>query len=183
MMAILKALPSGGEYRSYKLDELPPKGTFAATCIDCMESMDVTRKKYQSEEEETVDLLRYLFVINTDEGAFLIQSNEMKISAFEKATLAKFIQSWTGDLPTPGFDTMDLVGECCTIGVNHKTSQRGTTYPIITSIGPLLDPKTAPDAGLLEIPGGSRSGIDIVSSETGAEEEDGTEATDEKDPF
>ena len=180
-MAILQAIQSGGDYRSYKLETLAPKGNYAATCVDCLESMGVERTKWQSEEMETVDLLRYLFIVDTKEGPFFVQTNEMKISAYKEAALAKFIQSWTGDLPGPGFDTMNMIGEGCTIGINHKTSGRGTTYPIITSIGPLLDPSTAPDANALEIPGGSRSGVVVKAADTGTT--NSAEANNEEDPF
>ena len=52
-MAILKATGGGTDYRSYKLETLAPKGTFSAICIDCMESLEVERKKWQSEETES----------------------------------------------------------------------------------------------------------------------------------
>lgn len=181
-MAILQATSSsGGDYRSYKLDSNPPKGTFAATCVDCMETLGVERKKYQSEELETVDLTRYLFIIDTKEGQFHVQTNEMKISAYKEAALAKFIQGWTGELPKPGFDTMNMIGESCQLTINHKVSQRGTEYPIITSISPLLDPSMAPDANALEIPGGSRSGVEVKAGDTSTES--ATAANNEEDPF
>jgi hypothetical protein len=160
-MAILQPNNSGGDYRSYKIETLAPKGTFPAICIDCMESLKVERKKWESEEMETVDLLRFLFIVDTKEGPSLVQTNEMKITAFKEAALAKFILGWTGDLPSPGFDTMDLVGETCQLTLNHKTSNRGNAYPVITSISPLLDASIAPSPDELEIPGGSRSGIEI----------------------
>jgi hypothetical protein len=180
-MAILQATQSGGDYRSYKLETLAPKGTFAATCVDCMESMGVERQKYQSDEMETVDLIRYLFLVDTKEGPFLVQTNEMRLSAYKEAALAKFIQGWTGDLPAPGFDTMNMVGEVCQLSINHKTSARGTTYPIITSISPLLDESMAPDANALEIPGGSRSGVVVKTADT--ETADSAAAKSEEDPF
>ena len=181
-MAILKA-QGGGEYRSYKLETLAPKGTFAATCVDCMEHTGVERKKYQSEEVEVLDTTRYLFIIKSEEGPFLVQSNEMKTSAYKESALAKFISSWTGELPAPGFDTLDMVGEPCQVTVVHKTSARGTVYPSI-SIAPLLDKSLAPDANALEIPGGSRSNVEVKTTVTaGATADAGdTEATEES-PF
>lgn len=178
-MAILKATGGGTDYRSYKLETLAPKGTYSAICIDCMESLEVERKKWQSEETETVDLLRYLFIVKTKEGPFLLQSNEMKISAFKEAALAKFIRDWTGELPAPGFDTLNMVGETCQVTINHKTSSRGNPYPVISSIAPLLDPAMAPGFDELEIPGGSRSGIDVKApASTEAEDSD-----DDESPF
>ena len=88
----------------------------------------------------------------------------MKISAFKEAALAKFIRDWTGELPAPGFDTLNMVGETCQVTINHKTSSRGNPYPVISSIAPLLDPAMAPGFDELEIPGGSRSGIDVKAT-------------------
>lgn len=181
-MAILKTSAGGGDFRSFKLDTLAPKGTFAATCVDCMEHMGIERKKYKSEETEVVDVLRYLFVIDSKDGPFLVQTGEMKMSAYKEATLAKFIQSWTGEMPGAGFDTLDLVGECCQLTINHKTSERGTTYPVITSISPLLDDSMAPDANALEIPGGSRSGIEVKSG-NGKAETPASDDDNEDSPF
>jgi len=178
-MAILKATGGGTDYRSYKLETLAPKGTFSSICIDCMESIGVERKKWQSEETEVVDLLRYLFIVKTKDGPFLLQSNEMKISAFKEAALAKFIRDWTGELPAPGFDTLNMVGETCQVTISHKTSSRGNPYPVISSIAPLLDPAMAPAFDELEIPGGSRSGIDVKATAS-----DGADvADDEESPF
>ncbi len=178
-MAILKATGGGTDYRSYKLETLAPKGTYSAICIDCMESLEVERNKWQSEETEVVDLLRYLFIVKTKEGPFLLQSNEMKISAFKEAALAKFIRDWTGDLPAPGFDTLNMVGEPCQLTITHKTSSRGNPYPAISSIAPLLDPSMAPAFDELEIPGGSRSGISVKATAS-TEAED---TVDEETPF
>jgi hypothetical protein len=181
-MAILKASSGSGDYRSYKLDTLAPKGTFPAICVDCMESMEVERKKWQSEEIETVDLLRFLFIVKTDDGAVFVQSHEMKISAYKESSLAKFIEGWTGDLPAPGFDTLNMVGELCQLTINHKTSTRGNLYPVIKSIAPLLDTATAPKADALEIPDGSRSGIELKSAAAVIETKAEAVSTQE-DPF
>lgn len=179
-MAILKASSGGGDYRSYKLETLAPKGTFPAICVDCMESLEVERKKWQSEETEVVDLLRYLFIVQTKDGPMFVQSNEMRISAYKEAALAKFIQGWTGELPAPGFDTLNMVGEVCQLTLNHKTSNRGNPYPVISSVAVLLDPEKAPKADALEIPDGSRSGIEIKSVKAAAGAD--SEST-EENPF
>lgn len=49
-------------------DELPPRGTFVATCIDIRDVFGVERQKFQSQEMEKVDVTAFLFGFRTRDG-------------------------------------------------------------------------------------------------------------------
>ncbi len=65
-MAVLKQPTMGGSLFELP-DELPPTGTFIATCLDVRDVFGVERRKYQSEELEVVDLTAFLFGYRTKE--------------------------------------------------------------------------------------------------------------------
>lgn len=118
----------------------PPAGTYLAVCVDVWDSYGVKRKKYQSEEEETVDVTRFIFGVKTKSGALhKIATREMKITGGPKANLTKFIKSWTGDVPKAGSDTKDLVGKGAQITVVAEESRNGKTYQNIGGIAPVLE--------------------------------------------
>lgn len=118
----------------------PPAGGYLAVCVDVWDSYGVKRKKYQSEEEETVDVTRFIFGVKTKSGALhKIATREMKITGGPKANLTKFIKSWTGEAPKAGSDTKDMIGKGAQITVVAEESRNGKTYMNIGGISPVLE--------------------------------------------
>jgi len=134
-MAILtvKSESSNG----FTIDELAPAGDYVVTCLDIADEFGVTRKKYQSEEEEQIDVTRFLFGFKAQDGRlYKVQTFEMKISGSPKSTLYKFLSSWLGKAPDYGWDYCTLQGQGAVVSIEHVVSQMGTTYPKITRISP-----------------------------------------------
>lgn len=123
-------------------DELPPRGTFVATCIDIKDVFNVERKKYQSEEMEKVDLTGFLFGFRTRENKpFRVATRAFKISGSEKSGLFIFLKSWLGQAPQYGWDYMELKGRKALVTIDHQPSRTkpGAVYAVIASISPLPD--------------------------------------------
>ena len=126
--------------RRIKLDGLPVKGTFLATCFEIEERHQVERKKYQSEETEIVDLIRFYFGYKAKDGTpQIIVSKPFKISGHEKSALFQFLKQWLGDAPTDGFDTASMLTKGAQITVGYSDSLSGKKYANIASIGPVMD--------------------------------------------
>ncbi len=118
----------------------PPVGTYLAVCVDVLDNYGVKRKKYQSEEMETVDVTRFVFGVKAKSGQLhKIATKEMKISGGPKANLTKFLKAWTGESPKPGMDTEELKGKGAQITVAPEESRNGQTYNNITGIAPVLE--------------------------------------------
>ena len=121
----------------FTIDELAPSGDFVVTCLEIADEFGVTRKKYQSEEEEQIDVTRFLFGFKAQDGRlYKVQTFEMKISGSPKSTLYKFLSSWLGQAPDYGWDYCTLKGQGAVVSIEHVVSQMGTTYPKITRITP-----------------------------------------------
>jgi hypothetical protein len=138
-MAILKQ-PTASSSIFELRDELPPRGTFVAKCIDIRDVFGVERKKYQSEEMEKVDLTGFLFGFRTKDGRpFRIATRAFRISGSEKSGLFNFLKSWLGQAPTYGRDYMEHKGRTALITVDHQPSRSkpGAVYAVIASISPL----------------------------------------------
>jgi hypothetical protein len=128
-------------------DELPPRGTFVAKCIDIRDVFGVERKKYQSEELEKVDLTGFLFGFRTKDGRpFRIATRAFRISGSEKSGLFNFLKSWLGQAPTYGRDYMEHKGRTALITVDHQPSRTkpGAVYAVIASISPLPEGYSEP---------------------------------------
>lgn len=122
------------------LGEPPPAGTYLAVCLDVIDLYGVERKKFQSEELETVDVTRFVFGVKTKSGALhKIASRELKISGSPKSNMMKFIKSWIGEAPKAGWDTAELKGKGAQITVSAEESRNGKTYNNITGIAPVMD--------------------------------------------
>ncbi len=120
--------------------EIPPKGTFIATCIDIRDVFNVERKKFQSEEMEKVDLTGFLFGFRDKAGKpFKIASRAFRISGNEKSSLFAFLKSWLGQPPKMGWDYMELKGRKALVTIDHTPSKRtpGLTFADIVSISPV----------------------------------------------
>lgn len=120
--------------------DVAPAGDYIATCIDIADEFGVTRRKYQSEETEQIDVTRFLFGFKAADGKlYKVQTFEMKISGSPKSALYKFLSSWLGKAPNMGWDYLELKGKGAVIKVEQVTSQMGKVYNKIVSI---LPPKT-----------------------------------------
>jgi hypothetical protein len=121
-------------------DELPPRGTFVATCIDIRDVFGVERQKFQSQEMEKVDVTAFLFGFRTKDGKpFKVATRAMKISGSEKSGLFILLKSWLGQAPRYGWDYMEMKGKKALITVDHQPSRTkpGAVYAVIASISPL----------------------------------------------
>ena len=138
-MAILQAQAENSS--GFQIDEIAPAGDFVATCIDIEDEFNVTRRKYQSEETEEIDITRFLFGFKAQDGRiYKVQTFEMKISGSPKSTLFKFLSSWLGQAPDYGWDYCAMKGKGAVISVESVTSQLGKTYAKIARV---LPPKTS----------------------------------------
>ena len=138
-MAILQAQAENSS--GFQIEEIAPAGDYVATCIEIEDEFAVTRRKYQSEETEEIDVTRFLFGFKGNDGNIhKVQTFEMKISGSPKSTLFKFLSSWLGQAPTYGWDYCELKGKGAVISVENVTSQLGKTYAKIARV---LPPKTS----------------------------------------
>lgn len=134
-MAILTAKSESSN--GFQIEELAPAGDYVVTCLDFADEFAVSRKKYQSEEYEDIDVTRILFGFKAQDGKlYKIQTFEMKISGSPKSTLYKFLSAWLGKAPDYGWDYCTLKGQGAVVSIEHVVSQLGTTYPKITRISP-----------------------------------------------
>ena len=125
----------------FEIEDVAPAGDYIATCIDIDDEFGVTRRKYQSEETEQIDVTRFLFGFKAPDGClYKVQTFEMKISGSLKSALFKFLTSWLGQAPRWGWDYCELKGKGAVIKVEQVTSQMGKVYNKIVSI---LPPKTS----------------------------------------
>lgn len=140
-MAILKQeTGTGGGGRRILVEEMAPKGTFLATCIDVEERYGVERKKFESTETEIVNLITFYFGFRTKEGGLrIVRSKPMKISGHEKSALVKFIGTWLGEKPKPSFDTATLFGKGAQLTITHTEALNGKTYANISAISPVME--------------------------------------------
>ena len=177
-MAILSQTQGGG-LRTYETKNLCPEGTFAARCIDYMETFGVEEPGFDNPNITVKkDKIRFLFAIKAGDEIHLAQTFEFNISGSPKSKLVPFIKTWLGKQPPPAMDTLDLIGKCCQISISHKTSKvKGTTYAAVEAVSPLMDESTAPAADSIEIPGGARAKIEASASTNG--DSDG----DDENPF
>ncbi|MCX7010187.1 MAG: hypothetical protein NTY53_23605 [Kiritimatiellaeota bacterium] len=136
----MACLDSPNPKQMFDLDDtLAPAGTFQATCIDAREVYGVRRRKFQSEAYETADIIAFCFEIRDEAGhVWKVATNTMRISAYEKSALYKFVKDWLGRRPPSGFDTQSLVNRPATITVEHKPmfSDEHRTYSRVALIGP-----------------------------------------------
>lgn len=135
-MAILQAQAENSS--GFEIDGLPPSGNYVATCLEIADEFGVTRRKFQSEETEEIDVTRFLFGFKGKDGNLhKVQTWEMKISGSPKSKLYKFLSDWLGKAPTMGWDYCELKEKGAVIKVEHKTSQMGKTYAYIENIAPV----------------------------------------------
>lgn len=138
-MAILRETKSNAS--RILSDELAPKGTFIAVCLDVEDAFGVQRPKFDDPTQmETVDLTWFYFGYRAKGGKMaVIKSKPFKLSLHEKSALFQFLKSWKGEAPKAGLDTETLRGHGAQITVDHGVSQKGRTFANIISISPLIE--------------------------------------------
>jgi len=142
-MAILSQNSSTGTSSGSRAKNVgtPPKGTFLSLCLGSDEEYGVTRKKFESEETEVVDLISFYFGYKLKTGEpFVIRSKRMKISGHEKSALYQFVAGWLGEKPAPNFDTKGLHGKPAQITVAHEVAlTTNKTYSNLKSASPVME--------------------------------------------
>ena len=122
----------------FQIEGLAPSGDYVATCLDIADEFQVSRRKFQSEETEQIDVTRFLFGFQSPDGQkHLVQTWEMKISANPKSKLFNFLCNWLGQSPQMGWDYCELKGKGAVIKVGNKTSSTGKQYSFVEGISPI----------------------------------------------
>lgn len=139
--------------------ELPPAGTFLATCYRVID-IGTQETTYQGKPKKQHKIIVGWELPDekmSDGRPFTIQ-NRYTWSMSEKAALRKDLESWRGapfkdsDMGEGGFDIKNIIGVGCLLTIMH-TGSNGKTYANITSIGKLMKgmetkPATNPTAYL-----------------------------------
>lgn len=139
-MAVLTPPKSSGRLFELENEALPPRGTFVAKCVDIKDAYQVERRKYQSDQNEILDITAFLFGFRgPNNTAHRISTREFRISGHPKAGLVKFLTMWLGQTPVTGFNTATLKGASALITIDHQPSTQtpGKVYPVIASISPV----------------------------------------------
>lgn len=119
MALIKKPEPISG----LNIDILAPTGQYAAVCLQVQDLFGVTRRKFQSQEQETKDVTRFVFgLVGPDGRPYIIQTYEFTIAATPNSNLMKFLTSWLGQPPAYGWDYCELQGTGALIAVATKQS-------------------------------------------------------------
>jgi hypothetical protein len=143
------------------LGEPPAKGTYLAVCTDVVDEYNVTRRKYDSDEMETVNLTRFIFGVKAKDGSLRkIASKPMKISNHENSALRAFLVSWTGEAPKAGFDTATLKGKAAQISV-VEDDRGDKIYMNIGTIAEVMDELLGKVPKVSEFGGDDNNGQDI----------------------
>ena len=160
---IIQASNSTGPLTGWPIDNndgMIPEESSLAVCLGAKESIGVERSKYANPNEtEKIDIIRFLFGRIIDGKQYFAQTREFRQSGNPKSALMAFLTSWLGKMPPADgtFNTDDLIGQGGQITISHQTSAKGTKYPAIVGISPVLaDLKDkVVDAGEFTIPGDS----------------------------
>lgn len=108
-------------------DSLPPVGTHPATVIAVRDVFGAQRRRFESQEMETVDLTCFLFGFRDPQGVpHRIASKQMKISGNEKSALFLFLKSLLGKAPPYNWDYCTLKGMRCFVTVEHVQRRDGS---------------------------------------------------------
>ena len=148
-MALFKQTVSSvaGEW---PIEEIAPKGTFVATCIDIKDEFGVERPQFNNPQVmEKIDRTAFLFGLRDRSGKpYKIATRWMKISGNEKSSLFDFLRAWRGE-PFPfGKDYAakapeGMLGRKALLTINHEPRKDGSgVFPMIVSLCP--EPEAAP---------------------------------------
>jgi hypothetical protein len=151
-------LPENKTSALSNLGEPPSKGTYLAVCVDVVDEYNVTRRKYESDEMETVNLTRFIFGVKTKDGSLRkIATKPMKISNHENSALSAFLVSWLGEAQKSGFDTATLKGKAAQLTIVE--SDKG--YMNIGTISDVMDELKGKVPKVEDFGGDDNSGEDI----------------------
>jgi hypothetical protein len=143
------------------LGEPPAKGTYVAVCLDVIDQYNVERRKYESEEMETVNLTRFVFGVKLKDGSLRkIASKPMKISNHENSALRAFLVSWLGEAPKPNFETETLKGRPGYITV-VEDNRGDRTYMNIGTISEVMEELMGKVPKVEDFGGNDNSGAEI----------------------
>lgn len=143
------------------LGEPPAKGTYVAVCLDVVDEYGVTRKKYQSEDTEVVNLERFVFGVKLKDGSLRkIATRAMKISNHENSALRAFLVSWLGEAPKPNFETADLKGKPAYITITEDV-KGDRTYSNIATISEVMEELLPKVPKVEDFGGNDNSGSEI----------------------
>mgnify|MGYP000932396103 CR=1 FL=1 len=157
---IAKSTNPIGSNLSWPLANQPTEpGSYPGVIVDILEAKEI--EKNWNDETKIVDIARFLIAYrNDDDDVCLAQTNEMTISAFSKSNLIKFISGLRGEMPPMdgSYDFLEELGTNCMVTIEKKTSKKGTTYGLASSLSPITKrlAKECPDIEDVEIPGGSK---------------------------
>ena len=167
-MAILKALPksNSGSNLSWALGDQPAvSGSYPGTIVDILEAEGI-EKEWQG-QTKVVDITRFLIAYRDDDDQLcLAQTNEMTISNFPKSNLIKFLTALKGEMPSMdgSYDFLSELGTKCMVTIEKKTSSKGTTYGLASSVAPVAKrmAKECPERDEIEVPGGlNHPGLEV----------------------
>lgn len=122
-------------------DYTPPEaGTFAARCVGLID-LGTQTSTYEGETKAAHKLLLQLEITDAEnrrsDGSPHTISKRFTASLHPKAGLRKFLESWRGKPFTPeelkAFDTRNLLGLPCLVGVVHET-KGDKTYANLASV-------------------------------------------------
>jgi len=134
-------LPQPRVAAAFSTGPMGPKGTWPAICKDIKDEIGITVQKFGSTsgETEVVDMTTFLFEYQDQGGkTFQIASRRMRISGYEKSNLFRFLTSWRGQRPQPGWDYFEMKGKKALISVDHVQGKLpGVVYASIVAISPM----------------------------------------------
>lgn len=124
----------------------PPAGVFPAICYRFID-LGTQQSAYQGQTKAAHKIMLTWEITDADErmedGRPFSISQRYTWSMHEKATLRKTLESWRGkafeekDFGPGGFDTRNLIGAPCLIGITH-VEKDGKTYANISSVNKLM---------------------------------------------
>lgn len=126
-----------------------PEGTYPAICIDVEVLKDVQRKRWQSDEVQTVNLVAFLFELGLPDGTrSRIATKLMTLSLYEKSNLFSFLRDWQGRPGSGAFDPDAYMGASATITVECVPGRQrpDLTFARIARISPpVCEGREAPE--------------------------------------
>jgi hypothetical protein len=148
--------------------DLPQSGVGIYRCLGTNYSQEVIRRKFQSEEEEAVNVMRLLFGKVENDKEIYLQSKELvtDCAASPRSSLNKLFSSWLGHpMPVDGtFDLDSMIGKAAQISVEIYTDGKGVkrakiseglvspVMPQLEDSVPLLSEFTLPKANVYSPP-------------------------------
>jgi hypothetical protein len=131
-----------------------PEGQTQAVCVDVV-LLGYKLEQFPGSEAKVVEKVALVWQTsedNPDTNRPFELSKEFTLSFHEKASLRKFLGGWRGKSYTDqearevGAPLHKLVGVNAILTVEHKVSQKGRTYAVVSNATPLLKQMTKMEA-------------------------------------